>query len=408
MREVFIISTGEILTGKTAGSRRMQNIAKSLAAGSITVYLCSLAEFRGEPADMEMVRHGVFALRSVKGKEYQKSSLRHFLLTVNRFLSMGEAEKVIYLYPTTFVLKDFIYLFYFKFLKRHRFFCEINELRRAIPFSSPPPPGLGPGIRYFIKSAKDYVVFRLNELQVVFYDGITVISTSLEKYFSKYTSKIIRVPILCDTEEIAGIGDPPIFEGDTFKICFAGYIKCDKEGFNLVYEAISKLSSRYKIEFYLYGILEEEDNIRLRQLSVQYDLKEKVYYKGNIAPEELKREFLKYHLLILPRPINKRTIYGFSTKLSEYLVSGIPVLLTDVSDNAMFIKDNYNGYIIPPGSADAIAGKLEEIILSYNDRAQEIVKNAHITVRERLDLRLFTQVYDDFFFSNREKMSQPA
>ena len=209
MREVFIISTGEILTGKTAGSRRMQNIAKSLAAGSITVYLCSLAEFRGEPADMEMVRHGVFALRSVKGKEYQKSSLRHFLLTVNRFLSMGEAEKVIYLYPTTFVLKDFIYLFYFKFLKRHRFFCEINELRRAIPFSSPPPPGLGPGIRYFIKSAKDYVVFRLNELQVVFYDGITVISTSLEKYFSKYTSKIIRVPILCDTEEIAGIGDRP-------------------------------------------------------------------------------------------------------------------------------------------------------------------------------------------------------
>ena len=111
----------------------------------------------------------------------------------------------------------------------------------------------------------------------------------------------------------------------------------------------------------------------------------------------MKREFLKYHLLILPRPINKRTIYGFSTKLSEYLVSGIPVLLTDVSDNAMFIKDNYNGYIIPPGSADAIAGKLEEIILSYNDRAQEIVKNAHITVRERLDLRLFTQVYNEFF-----------
>ena len=407
MREVFIISTGEILTGKTAGSRRMQNIAKSLAAGSITVFLCSLAEFRGEPADMDMIRQGVFALRSVKGEDQQKSSLRHFLKTVNRFLAMGEADKVIYLYPTTFVLKDFIYLLYFKLLKRHRFFCEINELRRAIPFSSPPPSGLGPGIRYFLKAAKDFVVFSLNELQVVFYDGITVISTSLEKYFSRCTRRMIRVPILCDAEEIDGMDYPPAFDGKTFKICFAGYIKCDKEGFKLVYEAISKLSTRYDVELYLYGILEEEDNTQLTHLSEKYDLKEKVYYKGNIDPEDLKREFLKYHLLILPRPINKRTIYGFSTKLSEYLVSGIPVLLTDVSDNAMFIKDNYNGYIIPPGSADAIAGKLEEIILIYNDRAQEIVKNAHITVRERVDLRLFTQEYDDFFLSNRKKMIQP-
>ncbi|HQK69256.1 MAG TPA: glycosyltransferase family 4 protein [Bacteroidales bacterium] len=408
MREVFIISTGEILNGKTAGSRRMQNIAKSLTAGGITVYLCSFAEFKGEPSDMERIRNGVFALKTANKKNPRKYSLKDFLVAVNRFLSRGEADKVIYLYPTTFVLKDFIYLIYFKLLKRHRFFCEINELRRAISFSSQPPKGPGPVIRYFLKASKDLIVFSLNEIQVVFYDGITVISTSLEKYFSKYTSKIIRVPILCDAEEIAGMGDPPIFDGDTFKICFAGYIKCEKEGFGLVYEALSRLSTRYNIELYLYGILEEEDKIRLRQLSEKFDLKEKVYYKGNIEPEDLKREFLKYHLLILPRPINKRTIYGFSTKLSEYLVSGIPVLLTDVSDNAMFIKDNYNGYIIPPGSADAIAGKLEEIILSYNDRAQEIVKNAHITVRERLDLRLFTQVYDDFFFSNRKKMSQPA
>jgi glycosyltransferase involved in cell wall biosynthesis len=408
MREVFIISTGEILNGRTAGSRRVLNIAKSLVSGSITVYLCSFAEFKGGLTEMERIRNGVFALKTVHTKNRQKGSLKDFLITVNSFLSRGEADKVIYLYPTTFILKDFIYLLYFKLLKRYRFFCEINELRRAIPLSSRPPSGLGPGIRYFFKTAKDLIVFSLNELQVLFYDGITVISTSLEKYFSKYTGKIIRVPILCDAEEIAGLEDSPIFDGGTFKICFAGYIKCDKEGFGQVYEALSNLNTTCNIELYLYGILEEEDNLRLRQLSEKYDLKEKIFYKGNIDPEELKSEFLKYHLLILPRPSNKRTLYGFSTKLSEYLVSGRPVLLTDVSDNAMFIQDNFNGYIIPPGSADAITGKLEEIILSYNDRAQEIVKNAHNTVRERLDFRLFTQVYADFFFGNSEKMSRPA
>jgi len=408
MKEVFIISTGEIVNGKTAGARRMQKIAKSLVHGNITVYLCSLADFRGEPAYMESISHGVYALRTVKDKKHRKDSFRHFLIAVNRFLSIGETHKVIYLYPTTFVLKDFIYLLYFKYLKGHRFFCEINELRRSIPFSSQPASGLARRIIYYMKSVKDFIVFSMNELQVVLYDGITVISTSLEKYFSRYTRRIVRVPILCDADEINDASDSPEYDGKVFKICFAGYIKCDKEGFGLVYEAISKVNKQHNVEFYLYGKLEEEDSMRLRQLAEKHDLKEKVYYLGNIDPENLKREFLRYHLLILPRPLNRRTIYGFSTKLSDYLVSEIPVLLTDVSDNALFIKDNYNGYIIPPGSADIIAGKLEEIILSYNDRVREIVKNAHRTVLEKLDLKLFTQVYDDFFFNSRERINLPA
>jgi glycosyltransferase involved in cell wall biosynthesis len=403
MREVFIISTGEILNGKTAGSRRLLKIAKSLAAGRITVYLCSLAEFRGSPAEMREIQSGIFTLETVKNVSIQGESLRHFLKQVQFFTERGEAEKVIYLYPSTFVLIDFIYLLYFKYLKRHRFFCEINELRRAIPFSSPPPSGIGSGIKYYLKAIKDYLLFSLNELQVILYDGIVVISRDLGKYFSRYTKKILRVPILCDAEEIDSWNEPPYFDGETFRICFAGYIKCDKEGFGLLYEALSIVNLKQKAELYLYGILEDEDNVRLRQLSEMYGLNANVFYKGNIDPEILKNEFRKYHLLILPRPLNKRTKYGFSTKLSEYLVSGIPVLLTDVSDNALYIKDNYNGYIIPPGSSAAISEKLSYIIQSYNSQAGIIVTNAHSTVKESLDLRLFTNFYANFFFKGREE-----
>lgn len=408
MREVFIISTGEILNGKTAGSRRMLNFAKSMAAGNITVYLCSLAGFKGDPSEMNLVRPGVFTLMSGSKESLRKGTFWQFLRTVNRFLSRGEAEKVIYLYPTTFVLKDFIYLLYFKFLKRYRFYCEINELRRAIPLSSQPPSGSGHRILYLFKNSKDFVVFSLNEIQTIFYDGITVISTNLEKYFARYTKRMIRVPILCDADEIDPLLYPPVFDGGTFKICFAGYIKCDKEGFDLVYEALSELNTRYRVELYLYGNLEEEDSLRLRHLSEKYEIREKVFYQGNMDPEELKFEFSRYHLLILPRPLNMRTKYGFSTKLSEYLVSGVPVLLTDVSDNALYIKDNFNGYIIPPGSAGCIAEKLEYIILNYNDQAGKIVKNAHNTVIEQLDIRLFTGKFADFFFNDKNKVNQPA
>jgi len=408
MREVFIISTGEILNGKTAGSRRMLNIARSLAAGRITVYLCSFPEFKGEPANMNEVQSGIYTLESVNKAVKRGGTLRRFMRTIDYYAKRSDAEKVIYLYPTTYVLKDFMYLLYFKYIKSYRFFCEINELRSAIAFSSPPPLKSGPRIKYYLKSVKEYIVFTLNEYQVILYDGIVVISTSLERYFSRYTARIIRVPILCNTEEIAVAGEPPVFNGETFKICFAGYIKSEKEGFALLYEALSIVSDEKKVELYLYGILDEEDNVRLRQLADKYELTEHVFYLGNLEPERLKYEFLKYHLLILPRPLNKRTKYGFSTKLSEYLVSGVPVLLTDVSDNALYIRDNYNGYLISPGSAPAIAEKLIYIINHYNSQAKNIVDNAYLTVRKDLDLRLFTDQFAEFFFDVKGKLNLSA
>ena len=406
MREVYIISTGRILNGKTAGSHRILNLARSLAAGRITVFLCSFLEFNGEPATMSEMQPGVFTLECKNHDIKQGGTIWQFLKAVNYYASRGSSEKIIYLYPTTLILKDFLYLLYFKYIKGFRFFCEINELRRAIAFSSQPPVQLGLKIKYYLKSIKDFILFSLNECQVSFYDGITVISTNLENYFFRRTKKILRVPILCDVEGNVDESITPSFDGKTFKICFAGYIKCDKEGFALLYEALSFVNTKRKVELYLYGILDEEDGIRLRQLAEKYELRDNVFYLGNIEAEKLKYEFPKYHLLILPRPLNRRTKYGFSTKLSDYLISGLPVLVTDVSDNALYIKDNFNGYLIRPGSSTAISEKLIYIIDNYNGHVREIVNNAHKTVREYFDLRLFTEVLTDFFFEDKRERTR--
>ena len=92
-----------------------------------------------------------------------------------------------------------------------------------------------------------------------------------------------------------------------------------------------------------------------------------------------------------------------SHKLSEYLVSGIPVLVTDVSDNALYIRDGFNGYIITPGSASVMADKILEIIRDYNWEAKILVENAYQTVREKFDYRLFSYDYVNFFWSEERK-----
>jgi glycosyltransferase involved in cell wall biosynthesis len=398
MREVFIISTGQIIKGKTAGSQRVMNIAKSLAAGGVNVYLASYCNINNKYVASFKISQGIYNLGNINTNGKSFLHLFRFLGSVNRFVKSRNSENVIYLYPTVFVLKDFIYLLYFKIIKGFKFYCDINELRSASVFSSSPPLRILQRFSYYIKSFYDYLSYRLNELQVLFYDGIVVISSNLEEYFSRRAKKIIKVPILCDLTKTVEAKPANHFDNTVFRICFAGYIKCEKEGFDILFEALCQVNLKRNVELYLYGILTAEDKDILNHLIETTKLKGKVFYMGNIEPDDLSREFSKYHLLILPRPLTPQTKYGFSTKLSEYLISGVPVLLTDVSDNAIYIKDNYNGFMIAPGSSSLMVNKILEIIENYNDNSSMIGENAFHTARERFDNRLFSQTFIDFFF----------
>jgi len=48
--------------------------------------------------------------------------------------------------------------------------------------------------------------------------------------------------------------------------------------------------------------------------------------------------------LVLLRPKNIQTNFGFSTKLAEYDYSNVPILLTDISDNCMSLKDEKDAF----------------------------------------------------------------
>jgi glycosyltransferase involved in cell wall biosynthesis len=65
--------------------------------------------------------------------------------------------------------------------------------------------------------------------------------------------------------------------------------------------------------------------------------------------------------LILPRPRTLQNEYGFSTKLASYMGSGVATLATTVSDNAVYIQDGVNGFLVPPDRPDCLRDKLLEI-----------------------------------------------
>ena len=129
MKEVFIISTGLIVKGKTAGSQRVMNIAKSLAAGGVNVFLVSLYQINKSQIDSFELYPGIYHLKSRNNQVKSFLHLLVFLRSMNRFMKERNSETVIYLYPTVFIRKDFAYLLYFKLLKGLKLYCDINELR---------------------------------------------------------------------------------------------------------------------------------------------------------------------------------------------------------------------------------------------------------------------------------------
>ncbi|NLV20336.1 MAG: glycosyltransferase family 4 protein [Bacteroidetes bacterium] len=397
-REVFIITSSHVVNGKTAGSQRIMNIAKTLAMGKVNVFLCSLPDINNNSIECIERYPNIYQVLSTQDKKNNFPHLFNFIFSVNNFIKERKSISAIYLYPFGRVIIEWIFLIYFKFIKRHKLFCDINELRVTTLYNKTPPARLFSKIIYYCKYPFQYLRFKSSEFQACFFDGLIVISVNLEKYFSKYSSRIIRIPILCDLSKASGNFESKFFNNGAFKVCYAGTLSNKREGLGLLLKVISILNQRKNVELHLYGSIPENEEFILPELSELYKITDKVYNHGFLEPARVFLEFAQYHLLIIPRPLNKQTRYGFSTKLSEYLVSGVPTLLTDVSDNGLYIKDGYNGFIISPGSSSKMVAKINQIIENYNDWANEIVRNSYKTAIENFDYRLYTDVLIKFIF----------
>ena len=135
-----------------------------------------------------------------------------------------------------------------------------------------------------------------------------------------------------------------------------------------VVKVIEKIGETVGIQFHLFTNIEGEDTGHVK-------------YRGFIAHEDLPKTMAEYDLLILPFYFDDEWMLyarlSMPTKVSEYMISGVPILLLSTKGNAVYdlCVKNRCAFICE----DIEGGEIKEIItqiVSDEEQRKRVATNA--------------------------------
>lgn len=221
-------------------------------------------------------------------------------------------------------------------------------------------------------------------------DHIFVISTALRDFFSnlpKVRRKSVPVTILnmlveADRFQLS-IGQ----EALPFKdIVYIGTMYGDKDGVYNLIRAFGLIKNKVpEARLVLVGDNTRQDLMtKINKAMDNIPDKSRIIFTGVLDRTAVIQIINKAYCLALARPDNVQAKYGFPTKLGEYLATGRPVVVTDVGDIPLFLKDEDNAFIAESDSIRSFATKLEEC-LRDEARAIETGGSGQKLVNEQFD-----------------------
>jgi glycosyltransferase involved in cell wall biosynthesis len=95
---------------------------------------------------------------------------------------------------------------------------------------------------------------------------------------------------------------------------------------------------------------------------------------------------------------------GMPNAVMEAMAMGLPVVVSDVDGNRELIRDEFNGYLLPPGDVIGFAKRIDQVI-DHPDLAKRMGEQAHRDVLEQFGMSRMIQSYHSLFLSLTETES---
>lgn len=370
---IAIVSETRFIGSNNAVSARVWNYAQALRAAGERVLFLSYGDFRqGNELGKEAPEIWAYL-----GSGKKDCSVRQFLKQVTKLVA-GESVSAILFYPTPNPLFELRFLWWNRRAGFKNVFCEINEVRRfeqtyVKTFSLP-------------KRLVYKIVTANTEKLASCYKGLICISENIRQYFAPYNKNAIVVPILSDVTQSV----PTTFKRGkgVVRFVFTGTVAIEKE--NLVellrgFYAFNKEFSEW--EFLIYGNVPEQNKKRLLCILEILDLSSKVHLMGEVEHSEIAEVLSSADCLILPRRNTKQNFYGFSTKLSEYAVSGTPIIQTDTGVVFDYFKDGYDCLKVNGYDAQGFCEQMLHFVSMSAEEKMALAQNSFNTAKQSFDWR---------------------
>ena len=229
-------------------------------------------------------------------------------------------------------------------------------------------------------------------------DRLFVISRNLKTYFSSIgvaPEKIEIINMTVDQSRFKGLKKNP----KERYIAYCGKATNNKDGVNILIKAFQYVSNRHSdIKLYIIGTPpnnnDESDNI---QLVKELNLVDKIVFTGIVSYRDMPQILKNAEILVLARPSNKQAEYGFPTKLGEYLLTGNPVVITDVGNISDFLTDRVSAMIAKPNDEIDFADKVNWL-LDHKEEASTIGENGAKVACSQFDSKIeSTKIIDSIF-----------
>lgn len=202
------------------------------------------------------------------------------------------------------------------------------------------------------------------------FSGFIVISTVLEKHIRELPGSeppVYRLPMTVDPSRFVDV-DTSIPTPDTY-ILYTGFdfnpgpVFNSKDGLLTLISAYAGIAESYPgLKLVVIG----ENNPLYHGHTEKLGIKEKVIFTGRRPRREIIAYQAEAKILVLPRPWSKQAEGGFSSKLGEYLLTGKPVLMTNVGDGSLYLKHMKEAIFAEPDSEPDLREKLIWILENYD------------------------------------------
>lgn len=142
-------------------------------------------------------------------------------------------------------------------------------------------------------------------------------------------------------------------------IVFVGRVTAEKN-IDVLLRAMTKLSPALDAHLTIVG--GGDLLARLKQMTVELGLADRVTFAGYLSDEELRLTLTNATVFSMPSTAELQSIASL-----EAMASGLPIVVADAMALPHLVEEGENGYLFTPGDSDDLAAKLTEVLEKSDD-----------------------------------------